>query len=252
MRTNLIILSLLTACNQSAQPTGDPISRQASEHHLTLEKPVHNIRASYPWEERYRNTYPLITKEYFRCKGNPRHPIETARNSRGDPICLTDCAGIDQHSLPLRDDKEYIYPILITLLNHLQQTHNTRAIITCGHRCPAHNSYSDRTQSAATSKHLIAAEVDFYLQNLEDKPYQVVETLLDYYKDDPNYSTFTRNNNTWTNKEIQIRLHPKNEPRDLDNQHPYPYITIEVRYDRERKQRVYYTWQRAHNGYMRW
>lgn len=252
MRTNLIILLILSACNQTpSQPRGTPISRQTAEYQLTLENPPHRTRAHYPWEERYLNSYPPITKEYFRCKGNSRHPIETARNGRGDPICLADCAGIDGHSLPLCNDKEFVYPILITLLNHLQKTHNTRVIITCGHRCPAHNSYSDR-ENNATSKHQIAAEVDFYLQNQEENPRQAIQTILDFYKDDPAYSTFTQNGNSWTNKEIQIRLHPKDEPRDLDNQHPHPYITIEVRYDREKKQRVHYTWQRAHNGYMRW
>ncbi len=41
----------------------------------------------------------------------------------------------------------------------------------------------------------------------------------------------------WYNKEIFIKLYQATEGRDLDNSHPYPYIAIQVRWDRDRNQR---------------
>ena len=42
----------------------------------------------------------------------------------------------------------------------------------------------------------------------------------------------------WQNKEILIKLYQKDEGRDLDNRHPHPYISIQVRYDRDRGEPV--------------
>ncbi|MDX8431247.1 MAG: hypothetical protein SNF33_05540 [Candidatus Algichlamydia australiensis] len=246
---------MLTACQQApSKSTGTPISRSLDGHSLSLNNPPHRTRAPYTWEERYLGNFPKITKEYFRCKGNSRHPIDVGRNLRGDAICLADCGGSDQHSLPVQEGKEHIYPILMALLNHLQTTLNRRVIVTCGHRCPSHNSYADRVGKIQSSKHLIAAEVDFYLQGLEYEPELVVEQLLNYYKEDePSYQNFTHPQpNIWQNREIKIKTHAKDEDRDLDNQHAYPYLTVELLYDRDTNRRVNYSWQKAFNGYMRW
>ena len=42
----------------------------------------------------------------------------------------------------------------------------------------------------------------------------------------------------WYNKEIFIKIYQTNEGRDLDNQHPYPYICLQVRTDRDTGQRI--------------
>jgi hypothetical protein len=55
----------------------------------------------------------------------------------------------------------------------------------------------------------------------------------------------------WYNKEILIKLYLKNEGRDFDNRHPYPYVSIQVRFDRELNEKVVCSWQKAFNGYKR-
>ena len=59
------------------------------------------------------------------------------------------------------------------------------AVVTSGHRCMAHQAFLDPSPKASGSKHLVGAEVDFYVQGLEEQPMTVVQLLLDYYKNDP-------------------------------------------------------------------
>lgn len=56
----------------------------------------------------------------------------------------------------------------------------------------------------------------------------------------------------WYNKEILMQIYERGEGRDYDNQHNYPYICIQVRYDREHKERVIYSWPKAHKGLRRY
>ena len=56
----------------------------------------------------------------------------------------------------------------------------------------------------------------------------------------------------WYNKEVLVRINDKDEGRDFDNRHPYPYVTMELRYDREKDRQVEYTWKSAHTGYVRY
>ena len=124
-------------------------------------------------------------------------------------------------------------------------------IITCGHRCPIHNLYADPSKKARTSKHQVGAEVDFYVEGMEHAPQTVAEILMDYYKQketDHRYTKFQPTSKGWSNHEVAIRLYHAEEERDLDNQHPYPYLTLEVKYDRENKRRVFYSWHQAHSG----
>jgi hypothetical protein len=112
-------------------------------------------------------------------------------------------------------------------------------------------------------KHQIGAEVDFYVQGMEERPLEIIGLLMQYYQENPDYQNqkdylvFQRYDRLdarveiqpWMNKEIFIKLNQKQEGRDGDNHHPHPYISIQVRYNREKGERVVYDWERANRGY---
>ena len=147
----------------------------------------------------------------------------------------------------------------------MQKKTGRRAIITCGHRCPTHNSYADPAKENKSSKHQIGAEVDFYVQGMEDRPQEIIGLLMQYYQEaglyvnQKEYLVFERYDKPdarvaiqpWFNKEIFIKLYQKHEGRDVDNRHPHPYISIQVRFDREKKERVVFNWEKAAKGYPR-
>jgi hypothetical protein len=149
---------------------------------------------------------------------------------------------------------------LIDLLNFIQEKTHAKVVITCGHRCPLHNAYADSSNS--TSKHMIGAEVDFYVEGMQEQPEEIVSLLQQYYQTPEyghEYLDFARayhNPNVSTpacyNKEILIQIYQKDEGRDFDNRHNYPYICIQVRYDREHRERVIYSWPKAHKGFRRY
>jgi hypothetical protein len=185
-------------------------------------------------------------------------------NTNGEVVRYLDCGGVDKHSLPMDEDKEFFYPILIDLVNYLQVKTGKRVVITSGHRCPEHNTYVDPSVENQYSKHQIGAEVSFYVQGMESEPEAIVKYLQAYYLEKPEYRDlkeyreFQRyegetNVSTlpWMNKEIFIKLYDKKEGRNFDNRHPYPYVSIQVRYDRAKKERVVYSWDKAHRNYLR-
>jgi hypothetical protein len=79
------------------------------------------------------------------------------------------------------------------------------------------------------------------------------------YKRDKQYQEFERldkrgldiSTPPWFNKEILIKLYKKEEGRDFDNRHPYPYISVQVRFDCEHNEKVVSSWQKAFNGYRK-
>ena len=236
---------------------GDYIYRKQDSKLFPLLDPKLSPLPIYPWENE-NSSLLKITKEYFRCKGSPLHPSKNIRENQEEKV-FTDCEGNQKHSLPLVHGKEGVYPILLDLLNYVQKKTARKVVVTCGHRCPVHNTYADRSKDNRISKHMIGAEVDFYVQGLENKPEEIVEILQSYYKDKNDYEHFYRYDKSsnastkpWFNKEVFIKLYQKNEGRDFDNRHPYPYIAIQVRYDRDIKDRVIYTWEKSVNGYLRW
>jgi Peptidase M15 len=244
----LFIFFLITSCTEQVNsPPGEPITRLANTKEYRLEPPEKSPPPAYPW---VKNSLSPVTKYYFRCKGcsaNPPHTYE------GETI--KDCGGFHKHSLPIKDKKEFIYPILITLLNHIQTATGHKVIVTSGHRCPKHNTYLDPTTNNQTSKHLIGAEVDFYVEGMENNPQAIVEIIQDYYKG-TEFASFKRfegktnvSNPPWSNKEIFIKLFKSDEGRNCDNTHPHPYLSIQVRYDMELKEPVTYTWAKANRGY---
>ncbi len=244
---------------------GEFVFRHANERQFAYAPPQIRERQKYPWEGSYSGQLPKISREYFRCKGsssNPPHFQEGSEKGEYD----YDCGGGEKHSLPLLQDKEFVYPILIELLNYVQTKTNKKVVITCGHRCPVHNKYADPMPAGQTSKHMIGAEVDFYVQGMEERPEEVVALLQSYYKETAlyrgkqEYQQFERYDKSdaktaitpWYNKEVTIQLYAKGEGRDFDNSHPYPYISLQVRHDRALNEKVVYTWPKAFKGYKRY
>ncbi len=249
---------------QLQEVKGEYIYRLHDEYLFIAEPPQKISFDPYPWEKGGIGNLPKITKEYFRCKGSNLNPVHIVQQN-GEPLRCFDCGGTEKHSLPLRDDKEFIYSILIDLLNHLQSKTGKRVVITSGHRCPEHNAYVDASPSNQHSKHMIGAEVSFYVHTFEEKPEAIIKLLQDYYKNNPKYTgqkefeEFQRyeKNDTdvttspWYNKEIFVKLFKKKEGRDFDNRHPYPYLSIQVRYDIATKEKVVFSWEKAHKNYLR-
>lgn len=100
---------------------------------------------------------------------------------------------------------------------------------------------------------MIGAEVSFYVEGFENDPLAIVQILKDYYKDSDSFKRFEGKTNVatqpWSNKEIFIKLFQSSEGRNGDNQHSYPYISIQVRYDRDLKEPVAYNWAQANRGF---
>lgn len=234
-----------------------PLQRAAFEKTKPISPPIAQAAPLYPWEESNPSSLPKITKEHFRCKGTPLNPPQIVHKEK-ETIRYYDCGGATKHSIPLRNGKESIYAIQIELLNYLQEKTGKRVVITSGHRCPEHNTYVDPSVENQYSKHMIGAEVSFYVQGLEEKPEVIVRLLQDYYKQQPGFEfeRYQKETNVstlpWFNKEVFIKLFKAHEGRNLDNRHPYPYISIQVRWDRETNEKVTYSWDKAFRNYLRY
>jgi len=266
---NLLTLLCLAGCGSSedgsnGHVSGEYIGRMHDEYHFLPEPPEKIAVAPYPWEDEDAGIHGKITKEFFRCKGStlnqPRVVQENSESKR-----YFDCGGADAHSLPLSEGKEFVYPILINLLNDLQKQTGKRVIITSGHRCPDHNTYVDPSKGNRFSKHQVGAEVSFYVRGLESQPEKVIALLQKYYQETPKYQglkeylEFKRwdkptdvSTPPWYNHEVFIKLYQKQEGRNLDNRHPYSYVSIQVRYDFDAMEKVNYSWDKAFRNYMRW
>ncbi len=275
MLRSIICIFLLASCSgfekseydkvRRENSHGEYIYRKSDSNVFSIEEPSLRKRDPYPWEDSISSNLAKITKDHFRCRGSYSNPPILEEDKSNEVHSFTDCEGSSKHSLSIIHGKEGVYPVLIDLLNYLQNKLKRKVIITCGYRCPIHNTYVDRSKENRISKHMIGAEVDFYVQNMEDKPQEVIEYIFQFYKERPGYrgekqfEEFLRydkddtNVSTlpWYNKEIFIKLFKSNEGRDLDNRHPYPYISIQVKYDRDLKENVFYTWERARQGYHR-
>ena len=267
-----LLIGLLQGCSNSSSSlpsssslNGEYVFRLHDESFVEVEPMVSLKRAAYPWEEDRHCNYPKITKDFFRCKGSSLNPVHLVQTEK-EIVRYYDCGGPQKHSLPLRDQKEFIYPILVDLLNHIQAKTGKRVVITCGHCCPDHNLYVDPSPSHHVSKHMLGAEVDFYVQGMEQQLEKIIELIFAYYreqskyqglkdfeefkryeKEDPNVA-----NQPWYNKEIFIKLFKKNEGRDFDNRHPYPYICLQVRHDWDLDEKVTYSWDKAFRNFHRW
>ncbi len=237
--------------------TFKPIVRHHDEKSLPSWEMTLVEREKYPWEKSLVGRFAPITKEHFRCKGNSLNPVLSIKKEGGQQQEIKDCGGIDKHSLPIRAQKEFIYPILIELLNEIQKKLSAKVIITSAHRCPEHQLYCDQSTEGKFSKHLIGAEVDFYVEGYENKPQEVLQVIRQFYQDEPRYKgmkefqNFVKNDQSGIeNKEITTAVRAKNSHRDFDNRHRYPFITLTLKYDFAEKKRVEYSWKEAHLGIM--
>ncbi len=250
----LLVLLLLASCSKESErtPRGEYIVRLDNEHALIVPPHEKVEPLPYPWQPQ-EGKMCTITKEYFRCKGSLLNPPNIITKDGKEVMRFYDCSGADKHSLPLQDGKEFIYPILIDLLNHVQTLSHKNVHITSGHRCIAHQAFMDPSPKGSGSKHLIGAEVDFYVKGLEEQPLTVIQMLIDYYKEETKeYKTFSRYEKAsdvatppWMNKEIFIKLFKRSEGRNHDNRHPFPYISIQVRFDRQKNERVVFSPEQA-------
>lgn len=237
------------------------ISERIYRHHNEVlfeeDALVFQEQPPYPWEETQSLAIAKVTKEYFRCRGSLENP---ERKVKGE--IYKDCGGSRRHGLLYKDQQEFVYPVLIELLNYVQQKIGAKVVITSGYRCPAHNAYVCADQKYETSKHQVGAAVNFYVSGYEDRPLEVVKWIMDFYRQEgsQNFLPFRQAESKkgqtkypgWYNKEIFIKIYDAKERRDFDNRHPYPYIVIEVRYDRHRGEAVNYDWKTAHQGYLRY
>jgi hypothetical protein len=261
---------LLGGCSSSSSSSsnsskGEYLFRHHDEMFVQVEEITTQKRPPYPWEGDWQCHYPKITKDFFRCQGSHLNPVNFLQRDK-EVLRFYDCGGTQKHSLPLRDQKEFIYPILIDLLNYIQTKAGKRVVVTCGHCCPEHSIYLDPSPANQASKHMLGAEVDFYVQGMEQQPEKVIDLILAYYREQPKYKglkefeEFKRleredkhlRTYPWVNKEIFVKLFRKNEGRDFDNRHPYPYISLQVRYDWDREELVTYSWEKAFRNFHRW
>lgn len=270
----LLILLLLFACSgqepeserlRKQNQQGEFIYRMHEETFFTLASPQLQTPSLYPWEIGKSSQYPKITKEFFRCKGSQQNPAHIVQVKKKEPLRFFDCGGSEKHSLPLREGKEFVYPVLIDLLNYIQAKTHKRVVITSGHRCPDHNAYVDNSPENSCSKHMLAAEVSFYVQGMEQHPEEVLQHIFNYYKETPKYKgqkeyeEFKRyekkdtNVSTppWSNKEIFVKLFQAKEGRNFDNRHLFPYLDIQVRFDWDLQEKVIYSWEKANRNYQR-
>lgn len=257
MKIVIFFLSLTLLLNSCQKKRRDGrieaayIYRKANEHCYVIEPIEHITPPSYSWENRYVGKHFCISKEFFRCKGSSVHPLIIKEQ------VLADCNG--GHSLPLREGKEHIYPLLIALLNYIQEKTEKEVVITTGHRCSKHNRYADQSTYNSASMHMIGAEVDFYVVGMEGKGEEIVELIKQYYledeevKGDPDYRVFKRYTNKnvnvriepWYNQEIFVKIYQADEGRDFDNQHKHPYLSVQMRYDRHKREKVRFTHEEA-------
>ena len=244
---------------------GEYIYRKHDESFFAVAPPEKVPPKAYPWNASEASAHTKISKEFFRCKGSSLNPCHVGQQKGNEEVQRHfDCGGAEKHSLPLKDGKEFIYSILIELTNYIQEETNKKVVITCGHRCPEHNTYSDPSPSNQYSKHMIGAEVDFYVQGLEDHPEQIIALIQKFYQTNLRYKgqkdyDFKRYEKSdanvatppWFNKEVFIKIYSKGEGRDFDNRHPYPYISIQVRHDHETNEKVIYSWDKAFRNFHR-
>ncbi len=270
----LISFLLCCGCSSSEDPNpnklrqltqkGEYINRKHGEYLFSLSDPVKQSLPIYTWDKGHSGQHPKITKEFFRCKGSQLNPCHSVQG-KVEINRYQDCGGSEKHSLPLREGKEFIYPVLIDLVNYIQAKTGKKVVITSGHRCPEHNLYNDPSPENQYGKHMIGAEVSFYVQGMEEKPEMVMKILQEFYKENTRYKgqkdyegfqLFEKGKTDVStvplfNKEIFIKLYRKKEGRNFDNRHPYPYISIQVRFDRDLNEKVVYSWEKANRNYHR-
>ncbi|MCH9617470.1 MAG: hypothetical protein SP4CHLAM5_05330 [Chlamydiia bacterium] len=252
-----LLLFLLSSCSTADQrvelrrmnnnKSSEKIYRLSHEQVYKEKAMQLSARELYPWEN--ETEFAKITMNTLRCRGDISHP-KRAKDKRE----YEDCGGMHHHGLPYVDGEEFVYPVLISLLNKVQNSFNKKVVVTSGHRCPKHNNYLTLGTSKI-SKYMIGAKVDFYVEGLEDSYEDVIDRIMYLYEGDKEeYSLFKKITGkgsfaSWRNKEITITVQKDGEHTVLLNKN-HPVISIEVRYDRERKAPVVLDWKKAYQGFI--
>ncbi|MCH9620946.1 MAG: hypothetical protein S4CHLAM20_03560 [Chlamydiia bacterium] len=219
-----------------------------SHQKFYTEEPAELVKKDpYPWES--GTAFSKITVDSFRCQGRRNH-----QKRQRDGKEYADCGGLAEHGLPYADKDEFVYSVMIKLLNQVQNAFQKKVVITSGHRCPKHHSYITMGKSKI-SRYMIGAKVDFFIEGMEEKPHEIIEKLKSFYKNDQGYSEFreVRNNDgtrSWHNKEVILTINPEGEHTKLQNRN-HPVVSIDVRYDRDKEESIILDWKRAYEGYIR-
>jgi hypothetical protein len=205
------------------------------------------VKEPYPWES--GTAFSKITVDRFRCQGS-----HDRKEKERDGKIYKDCCGLADHGLPYGDNDEYVYPVMVSLLNKVQKAFNKKVVITAGHRCPAHQAYVTLGKSKI-SRYMIGAKVDFYLEGMEQDALTVVEKLKSFYEDDKGFSEFyeVRNKDgtrAWHNKEVIFTINTEGEHTVLLGK-KHAVVSIDVRYDRSKSEGIVLDWKRAYEGYIR-
>jgi hypothetical protein len=253
----LLLLFLLSSCSTADErvelrrmnnnKSSEKIYRLSSERVYKETDMELASRELYPWEN--ETEFSKITMNTLRCRGNISHKKRVK-----DKKEYEDCGGMHHHGLPYIDGEEFVYPVLISLLNKVQNSLNKKVVVTSGHRCPKHNSYLTLGTSRI-SKYMIGAKVDFYVEGLEDNYEDVIERIMYLYEGEKEeYSLFKKiaakgSSPSWRNKEVIITTAHDGEHTVLLKKN-HPVISIEVRYDRERDARVILDWKKAYQGFI--
>ena len=225
----------------------EKIYRLSHEKVYVEEDRVLATRELYPWEN--ETEFAKITMNTLRCRGDNTHVPRHKKDKE-----YVDCNGMHDHGLPYVDGEEFVYPVLVSLLNKIQNSFNKRLIVTSGHRCPRHNNYLTLGASKI-SKYMIGAKVDFYVEGMEEGVDDVIERIMYLYENDSDeYRRFTKTTGqghfpAWRNKEISISASSEGE-HSVTLKKNHPVITVEVRWDRERNQRVNLDWKKAYQGFI--
>ncbi len=222
----------------------EKIYRHSSEFAYKQEPCELVQKVPYPWEN--DTAFPKITINSLRCRGSSNNPLVKKLEK-----VYEDCNGMHDHGLPYVDGDEFVYPVLITLLNKVQKAFEKKVVVTSGHRCPKHHTYMTLGESKI-SKYMIGARVDFFIEGMERRPEEIIEKIKEFYKEDSVFVKSVQLDGTiaWTNKEVRLSVSKEGEHSIIDGK-KHPVVTIDVRYDREKKTPIQLDWNQAYTGYIR-
>lgn len=245
----IAIFCLLLGCEKERAPSPQPLylsDREPLPPFVAVEAPT------YPWS-RPASLHPPITARHFRCRGDILNPPRAIAGDKGTITYIEDCGGKERHSLPIEEGRESVPWLLIYLLNALQESCDAPVTILCGHRCPLHHRYALTNGGESNSKHLIAAEVDFYIERGEAKSGELVDRLLLLYKGLPPCHQAKETlpiPGGWKNGEISCCV--KCAQGDSDLIEGKEYVVLSLSYDRKKKKRVSYSWELANRRMHRY
>ncbi|NGX31742.1 MAG: hypothetical protein K940chlam8_01123 [Chlamydiae bacterium] len=244
----LIFLSLVSCTSKTSlselkkqHEKKETILRKSHDKSIFVSQLKQTPAPTYAWSTQFSK----ITQAHFECKGSFLNPSKKLDNGE----TLFDCNGKRSHSLPVINDEEWIAPILLTLLNTIQETTERDVIITSGHRCPQHHRYCTNNTDLY-NKHQIGAKVAFYVKGYEYQPQKILDLIFAFYE--KKFMRYQKETNVstlpWYNEEIYIKLYNQDEGRNEDNQHPYPYISIQVRKDLATNKNISYDYKTAYKS----